>query len=91
MFSRLPLVVVTSDVAVAVAGGTLPVEEKVISWTWCAACDGLYPEEKAITGTWRALAIPFPPLPVEEKAIMGTWRELVMPFSPCLSRKRQSW
>jgi len=39
-------------------------------------------EEKAIMGTWRALAMAFYPLPVEEKAIMVTWRALAIPFLP---------
>ena len=41
------------------------------------ARDGLSPlpvEEKAVSWTWRALAIGFFPLPLEEKAISWTLR-----------------
>ena len=50
----------------------LPVEEKVISWTWCAAwCShSCFPPRlstKNDSWTWRALAMGFSSLPVEEK------------------------
>ena len=42
----------------------LPVEEKAVSWTWCALAMGFSPlsvEEKAVSWTWCALAMGFPP------------------------------
>ena len=42
----------------------LPVDEKAVSWTWCALAMGFSPlsvEEKAVSWTWCALAMDFPP------------------------------
>ena len=57
-------------------------------------CDGLSPlpvEEKAIMGTWRVLAIPFPPCLSRKRQSWEHGVRIANPFSPCLSRKRQSW
>ena len=57
-------------------------------------CDGLFPlpvEEKVNMGTWRVLAIPFPPCLSRKRQSWKHGVRLRIPFSPCLSRKRQSW
>ena len=60
------------------------------------SCDRLFPlpvEEKAVSWTWRALAIGFFLLPVEEKGSMDPAETInigaQIVFSLCLSRKRR--
>ena len=92
---------------------SLPVEEKAVSWTWCALAMGFSPclsRKRLCRGLGVRLRWAFPsacrgkgrivdlacacnwlfPLPVEEKAVSWTWRALAMGFSPCLSSKRPS-
>ena len=80
----------------------LPVDEKAVSWTWCAHAMSLSPclskkipvcRRKGRLMDLVCACDGLSPLPVEEKAISWIWSALAMGFStasPCLSKKRPS-
>merc|ERR1711964_330053 len=71
----------------------LPVEERAVSWTWCAFAMAFPPclsRKRPSHGLGLHLVCfcdGLFPLPVEEKAVSWTLCAFAMAFSPCLSRK----
>ena len=74
----------------------LPVEEKAVSWTWCAFAMAFPPclsRKRPSHGLGVRLRWPFPPAGRGKGRLMDlgwTWCAFAMVFSPYLSRKRSS-
>ena len=68
----------------------LPIDEKAISWTWCALAMGFSPlpvEEKAVSWTWCALAMSFSPCLSRRRPSPGLCARLRWPFPPACRGK----